>query len=89
MQKVMADSKTTNIAPWPKATGTPVDQPKPIKRPCDYGLEGAISAAEIQLGTIEAYNRLVAAAAALRIRIDAGDIQAQNPLYAVNVRGGI
>lgn len=78
---------TTNVTAWPKATGTPADAPRPIKRPCDWGLEGAIDAAEIQLGTIEAYNRLVAAATALRGRIDAGNIKAQNPLYAVSVRG--
>lgn len=77
-----------NVKAWPKPTGTPHEAPKRIVRPCDYGLRGAIFSLEQQLGTIEAYNRLVEAAAALRVRIDAGEAQAQNPIFAVNVRGG-
>ena len=76
------------VFPWPLPTGVPVEPPTPIMRPCDWGLVGAIRDLEVQLGTIEAYNRLVAAAIALRARIDAGDVKAQNPLYAVNIKGG-
>lgn len=76
------------VKAWPKATGTPMEAPKRIVRPCDYGLRGAVVALEQQLGTIEAYNRLVEAAAILRARIDAGEAQAQNPIFAVDVRGG-
>lgn len=77
-----------NVKAWPKPTGTPLEAPKPIVRPCDYGLRSAVFSLEQQLGTIEAYNRLVEAAAVLRACIDAGKAQAQNPIFAVNVRGG-
>ena len=77
-----------NVKAWPKPTGVPVEPPKPIVRPCDYGLMGAINDAETQLGTIEAYNRLCAHAARLKARIDRGDVKAQNPLFAKNPRGG-
>lgn len=36
---------------------------------------------EIQLGTIEAYNRLVAFAQQVRADIDAGKVKEQNPCY--------
>lgn len=55
--------------------------PKSIKRPCDYGLDGAIGNLVIQLGTIEAYNRLAAAAQRMRADIDAGKVKEQNPIY--------
>jgi len=61
--------------------------PKRIVRPCDYGLLAAVNSLETQLGTIEAYNRLVEAAASMKARIDAGKTKAQNPIYAVSVRG--
>lgn len=77
-----------NVKAWPKPTGTPMEAPKRIVRPCDYGLRGAVVSLEQQLGTIEAYNRLVEAAAVLSARIDAGKAEAQNPIFAVNVRGG-
>lgn len=77
----------SEVKPWPKVAGTP-DRPRPpIKRPCDYGLECAVAALEVQLGTIEAYNRLVTAASFLLARIDDGDARPQNPLYAVDVKG--
>lgn len=76
------------VKAWPKPTGTPMEAPKRIVRPCDYGLRGAVVSLEQQVGTIEAYNRLVEAAAILRARIDAGEAQAQNPIFAVDVRGG-
>lgn len=55
--------------------------PKSIKRPCDYSLEIAWSNLEIQLGTIEAYNRLCAFAALVRADIEDGKAKAQNSLY--------
>lgn len=75
------------VIAWPNPTGVPVDLPRPIKRPCDWGMESALAALETQLGTIEAYNRLCAAAVILRARIDAGDIKAQNPIFACSVKG--
>lgn len=77
----------SDVRAWPKATGRPLRQPKEIYRPCDYGLKLAVDGLETQLGTIEAYNRLVRAAGAMRARIDSGDIKPQNPLFAVNIRG--
>lgn len=77
-----------NVKAWPKPTGAPLEAPTRIVRPCDYGLRSAVFSLEQQLGTIEAYNRLVEAAAVLRTRIDAGKAEAQNPIFAVNVRGG-
>lgn len=78
---------SADVKAWPKATGVPVEPPKPITRPCDYGLWLAVNAAETQLGTIEAYNRLCARAAALKARIDKGDVKAQHPMFAVSVKG--
>ncbi len=63
--------------------------PKRIMRPCDYGLWLAIENLKTQLGSVEAYNRLAEAAHNLKAQIDAGNIQAQNSLYATNVRGGV
>jgi hypothetical protein len=77
----------TNVTAWPNPTGRPADLPKPIVRPCDYGLLTAIHGLETQLGTIEAYNRLVLAAEKLKEQIDAGKAKAQNPLFAVSPRG--
>lgn len=77
----------TNVKAWPKPTGVPKRLPSRILRPCDAGLELAVRSLETQLGTIEAYNRLVDAANALRKRIDSGDVKAQNPIFAVSVRG--
>lgn len=77
-----------NVKAWPKPTGVPSDLPKRIVRPCDYGLYSAVIALETQLGTIEAYNRIVEAATAMRAKIDAGNAKPQNPIFAVNVKGG-
>jgi hypothetical protein len=77
-----------NVKAWPKPTGTPLDHPRRIVRPCDYGLAGAVRSLEAQLGTIEAYNRLVEAAASLRAQIDAGNAKPQKPLFAVHITGG-
>lgn len=76
-----------DVKPWPKATGTPMTAPKRLRRPCDYGLMAAVHDAEIQLGTIEAYNRIVEHAEALRQRIERGDVKPQNPLFALSITG--
>lgn len=75
------------IKVWPKQGATTEVVPQSIFRPCDAGLVLAVDGLETQLGTIEAYNRIVGAALALKRRIDAGDIKPQNPIYAVNIRG--
>lgn len=72
---------------WPNPTVRPAELPKRIMRPCDYGLQLAVSNLEAQLGTIEAYNRLVEAARLLRDRIESGGALAQNPLFAKSIKG--
>ena len=79
----------SNVKAWPKPTGTPLPKPRRIVRPCDAGLAGAVHGLEMQLGTIEAYNRLVECANKLKARIDAGDVKAQNPIFAKSVRGEV
>ena len=73
------------VYPWPNVAGR-ADAPLPrhIKRPCDYSLKAAICDLESQLGTIEAYNRLATAAAAVKAEIDAGNAKPQNPMFAVS-----
>ncbi len=61
--------------------------PARLMRPCDYGLKMAIANLETQLGTIEAYNRLAEAAAAVRAKIDEGEAVAANPIYATEPKG--
>ena len=78
---------SAEIKTWPKAQGEPRPLPSRLVRPCDYSLFGAVSALETQLGTIEAYNRLVDAACGLRARIEAGEARAQNPIFAKNPKG--
>ena len=79
----------SEIKPWPHLAGRPGHPaPKPIRRPCDAGLELAILNMETQLGTIEAFNRLAVAAAALRDKIDKGEATPQSPQYAIDVQGG-
>lgn len=77
-----------DVIAWPKATGVPAELPERVMRPCDYGMLGALYNLEVQLGTIEAYNRVVEAANHLKARIDAGDIKPQNPIFAVHIKGG-
>lgn len=77
----------TEVVPWPKPAGTMVDAPRRLVRPCDYGLLLAVQHLETQLGTIEAYNRLVQAANVLRKKVERGEAKAQNPIYAKSVRG--
>lgn len=75
-----------NVHAWPKAAGrADFPLPNPIVRPCDWGLKRSINNMEIQLGTIEAYNRLATAAAEMKYKIDTGNAQAQNPIFAVNI----
>lgn len=77
----------SNVKPWPKPTGKMAQKPRRIVRPCDSSLLLAVYALEGQLGTIEAYNRLVAAANVLRAKVERGEAQAQNPIFATSVRG--
>ena len=71
------------------ATTEHVTQAAPglIRRPCDYSLLMAVDALETQLGSIEAYNRLAAAAHALKAKIDAGKAQAQHVLFRTDPGG--
>lgn len=77
----------SKVTPWPKAAGRPKELPPRIKRPAEHGLWLATRNLEIQLGTIEAYNKLVDAAASLKKKIDAGKAEAQNPLFAKSIKG--
>jgi hypothetical protein len=72
-----------NVILWPRDSERRAELPKRVKRPCDYGLEGAVVQLESQLGTIEAYNRLCAAAKSLRSVIDDGRAKAPNTNYRV------
>lgn len=74
------------VSKFPKER-KPSPLPKEILRPCDAMLLTACSHLEAQLGTVEAYNRLVRMATHLHSRIKRGDIKAQNPLYALDPRG--
>ena len=76
----------SKVIAWPKLF-TPTKPPKAIMRPCDYQLHGAIRALEVQLGSVEAYNRLVRAADALKAKIDKGNGRSQNPIYAEGWKG--
>lgn len=77
----------SDVRAWPKMTGVMTDAPRRIARPCDYGLVAAVVQLEVQLGSVEAYNRLVEAAERLRLRIKNGNGHAQNPIYAVDIHG--
>ncbi len=76
-----------NVEPWPLSGPMRRDIPRPIVRPCDYALELAVLSLETQLGTVEAYNRLVAKCDILRAQIARGHVKAQNPIYARNIKG--
>lgn len=75
------------VKAWPKPTGRPLDLPGRINRPCDYDLELTTFNLESQLGTIEAYNRIVAMAERLHEKIKNGKAKPQNPLFAASIRG--
>ena len=72
-----------DVTAWPKDGGTLAPQPEPIWVAADHGLEAAVAGLVSQLGSTEAYNRLVRRAEALRSRIEAGHGKPPNPLYAV------
>jgi len=78
---------STKVLAWPLPSGIAAPFPKRIMRPCDWGLINATDALETQLGSIEAYNRLVAAAEKLKAKIDRGEAKPQNPIYATSVKG--
>lgn len=78
----------TKVVPWPKDGRADRPEPRRLMRPCDWSLQTAVQSLETQLGSIEAYNRLADAAAEMRAKIDAGNAQPQNPIYAVHPRGG-
>jgi hypothetical protein len=80
---------TDNIKAWPKPTGVPLEPPARIHRPCDAGLHLTVMELESQLGTIEAYNRLVEAAHRLMFKIKMGEAKAQNPIFAKSPTGAV
>jgi hypothetical protein len=77
------------VVEWPIETEPPPlpDAPRPIMRPCDYGLQLAIINLETQCGSIEAYMRICRAAASLKAKIDGGKAEPQNPCYATDASG--
>ena len=60
--------------------------PKPVVRPCEWGLRSAIMQMETQLGSIEAYNMLAEYAAKLKAKIDAGNGKKQDDYFATHPR---
>lgn len=70
------------VHPWPKATGVPAAPPRPMTVAADHTLAMAWHALEAQLGTVEAYNRIVALASRQHARIARGDVKAQLAIYA-------
>jgi hypothetical protein len=75
-----------DIRLWPKSPAAD-NLPHRIMRPCDAQLTLTVMDLEIQLGTVEGYNRLVEAAERMKARIDGGDTQPPNPIYARNIKG--
>ncbi|WP_180541404.1 hypothetical protein [Nevskia soli] len=73
-----------NVQQLPVQATTSRPAPKRIVRPCEWGLRGSVRDLETQLGTVEAYNRLCDAAAVLKAKIDAGNAEAQNRLFATD-----
>lgn len=63
------------------------EAPRHLKRPCDYGLDLAVGNIEMELGTIEAYNRLASMARQLKKKIDAGKSKAPLPCFLTSVTG--
>ena len=60
--------------------------PRPIVRPCEWGLRRAIMAMEDQVGSIEAYNMLAMYAGELKAKIIEGKAKPQNPYFATDPR---
>ncbi|WP_345815335.1 hypothetical protein AAGS40_23450 [Paraburkholderia sp. PREW-6R] len=74
----------SNVEQLPVKGASDRPAPKKIMRPCDWGLIVAIRDMETQVGTVEAYNRLCDAAQQLKAKIDRGDAQIQNRLFATD-----
>lgn len=74
----------SNVEQLPVKCTSDRPAPKRIIRPCEWGLRASVTDLETQLGTVEAYNRLCDAAAALKAKIDRGDAQAQHRLFATD-----
>ena len=72
----MSEETESNVKALPVQAQPTGALPRRIMRPCDYGLLSAVRACEIQVGTVEAFNRLCEAAAGLKRKIDAGDATA-------------
>src|SRR5688572_8055336 len=65
------------------------EPPKSFLRPCDHGLLTAVMDLETQLGTIEAYNRIVGAAMTILAKIKDGKAVAPNPCYLNDQTGTV
>jgi hypothetical protein len=74
----------SNVEQFPAKCTSNRPTPKRIVRPCEFGLIGVVRDMEIQMGTVEAYNKLCDAAHQLKAKIDRGDAQAQNSFYATD-----
>lgn len=75
---------TADIEQLPIKQTSERQAPKCIMRPCEWGLIGTVRDLETQMGTVEAYNRLCDAAEALKAKIDRGDAQQQNKMWATD-----
>lgn len=71
----------SNVTAFPSKTESDRVAPQRIRRPCEWGLIGTVRDLETQMGTVEAYNRLCDAAAALKSRIDAGEATAPAEIW--------
>lgn len=74
----------TNVRKLPATQTSRRTPPKRIKRPCDYGLQAAIRDCEMQVGSVETYNKLCDAAAAMKQKIDAGKGQQALAFFATD-----
>lgn len=74
----------SNVEQLPVTQKTDRPAPKRVIRPCEWGLLNTVRDLEIQMGTVEAYNRLCDAAQKLKDKIDAGDAEQQSRLFATD-----
>jgi hypothetical protein len=74
----------SNVEQLPVKATSDRPAPKRIMRPCEWGLLGTVRDLETQMGTVEAYNRLCDAAQKLKAKIDAGEAEQQNRLFATD-----
>lgn len=74
----------SNVEQLPVKATSERPPPKRIMRPCEWGLLGTVRDLETQMGTVEAYNRLCDAAQKLKTKIDAGEAEQQNRLFATD-----